>query len=145
MTAVAAEWLYGLVTRGRNTTVDGSGNINWNPQVRDLPNGTYEFSLMSRDAWGTSSNLNNVNEHDYEFGKMYVTVSDTIDECEFYLDLSKDEDLEALKTVLTDLETLYGALEGEDKTSFADLEAAYADRIEAAEAAIAAAEADANA
>ena len=76
----------------RSTTVDESGNINWNPQMRDLPNGTYEFSMMSLDAWGTSSNLGNVNEHDLEYGRMYVTISDTIDECEFYLDLSKVAD-----------------------------------------------------
>lgn len=67
--------------------VDANGNIDWNPQVRDLPNGTYEFHIASIDAWHTSANVSDLNEHDTLYGKMFVTVSDDIDQCEFYLDL----------------------------------------------------------
>lgn len=68
--------------------VDGAGNINWNPQLLGLPEGTYEFHIASRDAWHTSTNISNLNDMDLMYGKMIMTVGkDGKDEMEFYLDL----------------------------------------------------------
>lgn len=71
----------------RFVSVDGSGNINWNPQFEGLPNGTYEYHIASLDAWGTSGNISNLNENDRMYGKMMITVTDVGIECEFYLEL----------------------------------------------------------
>lgn len=73
----------------RLTEVDDNGNVIWSPQLEGLPNGTYEFSIMSLDAWGSSPRIDDLNEHDIEFGKMFVTIADDKDQCEFYLDLEK--------------------------------------------------------
>jgi len=72
----------------RCVTVDPNGNINWNPQLNGLSEGTYEFYLASLDAWGTSTNINNLNDMDQLYGKMIMTIGkDGKDEMEFYLDL----------------------------------------------------------
>ncbi len=76
----------------RLALVDGSGNINWDPQLNNLPDGTYEFYIFSIDAWHTSSNLNNLNDMDQWYGKMTMTLSATKNECEYYLDLEKIAD-----------------------------------------------------
>jgi hypothetical protein len=74
----------------RFIAVDSQGNIDWNPQLSNLQVGqTYEFYLASLDAWGTSTNINNLNEHDQIYGKMMITIGETKDECEFYLDLQQ--------------------------------------------------------
>lgn len=71
-------------------TVDANGNINWNPQRQGLPEGTYEYYIASRDAWRTSTNINNLNDMDQLYGKMMMTIAkDGKDEMEFYLDLPK--------------------------------------------------------
>lgn len=71
----------------RMVAVDAQGNIDWNPSLKGLQPGTYEFYLASTDAWHTSSNLNDLNKADQMYGKMMITVGETSDECEFYLDL----------------------------------------------------------
>ncbi len=73
----------------RFVTVDPNGNINWNPQLSGLSEGTYEFYIASLDAWGQSTNINHlVTELDQLYGKMMVTVGkDGKDEMEFYLEL----------------------------------------------------------
>lgn len=72
----------------RFVTVDASGNINWNPKLSGLPEGTYEFYIASTDAWHTSQNINNLNEMDLLYGKMMMTIAkDGKDEMEFYLEL----------------------------------------------------------
>ncbi len=75
----------------RVVTVDGNGNINWNPTTQGLASGgTYEFYLMYLSAWGNSKNINNTNEHDRCYGKMIMTIGvNGRDEMEFYLDLSE--------------------------------------------------------
>ena len=74
----------------RFVTVDANGNINWNPQLAGLPEGTYEYYIASTDAWHTSANINNLNEMDQMYGKMMMTVGkDGKDEMEFYLELPK--------------------------------------------------------
>ncbi len=72
----------------RFVTVDAGGDINWDPQLSGLSEGTYEFFIASADAWHTSANIGNLNEMDQMYGKMMVTVGrDGKDEMEFYLDL----------------------------------------------------------
>lgn len=72
----------------RYVTVDANGNINWDPQLSDFSEGTYEFYIASADAWHTSTNINNLNDMDQLYGKMIMTIGkDGKDEMEFYLDL----------------------------------------------------------
>ena len=72
----------------RFVTVDAGGNINWDPKLSGLPEGTYEYYIASTDAWHTSTNINNLNEMDQLYGKMMMTVGkDGKDEMEFYLEL----------------------------------------------------------
>jgi uncharacterized protein (TIGR04145 family) len=73
----------------RMVAVDENGNINWDPQLSGLANGTYEFYLASSDAWHTSTNINALNAMDQMYGRITITVGDTKNECEFYLDLEK--------------------------------------------------------
>ena len=46
-----------------------------------------------------------------------------------YVNIPSEENLSTLNSVLAELTSLYQALAGEDKTSFADMEQAYADYI----------------
>ena len=72
----------------RFVTVDASGNINWNPKLSGLPEGTYEYHIASIDAWHTSTNISNLNDMDQLYGRMTMTIAkDGKDEMEFYLDL----------------------------------------------------------
>lgn len=72
----------------RFVTVDAGGNINWDPQLGGLPEGTYEYYIASADAWHTSENISNLNEMDQMYGRMIMTVGkDGKDEMEFYLEL----------------------------------------------------------
>ena len=70
----------------RLVTVDGAGNINWNPAF-PLEKGTYEFYLAATDTWGSSTNINDLQGPDQLYGKMIMTIGDDKDECEFYVDL----------------------------------------------------------
>ncbi len=82
----------------RVISVDGNGNIGWNPQKSGYAPGTYEFGLCStrempignggnNAAWGTSGNINSLNSNDTVYGKMIMTVGiDGKDEMEFYVD-----------------------------------------------------------
>lgn len=72
-------------------TADSEGNINWNPKVRDLPNGTYTYYISNTQGWGNAKTLDELKkqqEKNYDglFGEMTVTITDQRDECEFYLD-----------------------------------------------------------
>lgn len=73
----------------RFIAVDANGNINWNPQLSGLPDGEYEFYMVSTDAWGTSTNINNLNPMDEIYGRMIVTVGETMDSCEWEMDVEK--------------------------------------------------------
>jgi hypothetical protein len=73
----------------RFVTVDDSGNINWNPTLSNLPNGTYHLYVVSSDAWATSSNINNLNDMDQIYGEAYFTIADGRDDMEWKLDLAK--------------------------------------------------------
>ena len=80
---------YNQVLYPRFVTVDEQGNINWNPKSDGLSDGTYEFYMFDTSAWGTSKNINELNDADLCYGKMIVTVGSNRDECEFYFDLDK--------------------------------------------------------
>lgn len=80
---------YNQVLYPRFVTVDEQGNINWNPKRDGLSDGTYEFYMFDTSAWGTSKNINELNDADICYGKMIVTVGSNRDECEFYFNLDK--------------------------------------------------------
>ena len=80
---------YNQVLYPRFVTVDEQGNINWNAKLGGLSEGTYEFYMFDTSAWGTSKNINELNDADICYGKMAVTVGSNRDECEFYFDLEK--------------------------------------------------------
>ena len=74
----------------RLVTVDGNGNINWNPRLRGLEPGTYEFYISSTDAWGSASNLSDVDEHNPIYGRVTMTIgAGGKDEMEFYMRMDK--------------------------------------------------------
>lgn len=76
----------------RIVAVAQDGTIDWNPQTKDLANGTYEFYMADIRGEYNTSELNNISDlADYEkfFGKMTVTVGDNKDEMEFYIDLEQ--------------------------------------------------------
>ncbi len=70
----------------RVAAVDSAGNINWEPQRENLPNGTYEFYIFDTGCWGKSANINNLNDHDICFGKTYLTLTDESAEMEWSID-----------------------------------------------------------
>ncbi len=79
---------YKMAFYPRYVTVDGDGTINWNPQLSGFADGTYEFYIASTDAWGTSANVNDLNDMDQMYGKMIMTIGkDGKDEMEYYLEL----------------------------------------------------------
>ena len=80
---------YNQIIAPRFVTVDEQGNINWNPKTEDLSEGTYEFYMFDIGSWGTSKNINELNDADICYGKMTITVGSNRDECEFYIDLDK--------------------------------------------------------
>ena len=80
---------YNQIIAPRFVTVDEQGNIKWNPKTEDLSEGTYEFYMFDIGSWGTSENINNLNDADICYGKMTITVGSNRDECEFYIDLDK--------------------------------------------------------
>lgn len=80
----------------RFVTVDESGNIDYNPQLLGLSQGTYEFYVIDTQGWGAegASNISQIMEIENEYGnvyygKMYVTVGASEDNMEFELDLVK--------------------------------------------------------
>jgi hypothetical protein len=72
----------------RFIAVDDSGNINWEPQLTGLSEGTYHFYLCSTDAWHTSTNISDLNDTDLIYGEAYMTISDGRDEMEYKIDSS---------------------------------------------------------
>ncbi len=75
-----------LEFRVRYIAVDENGNINWNPQLSGLPDGTYEYRMVSLDAPGTSTNINDLAPGDEIYGTAYITVGPSKDEMEYEID-----------------------------------------------------------
>ena len=72
--------------------VTEDGTIIWDPQTEGLENGTYEFYIMDARMEFDRNLITNVSqlaEHEQFFGRMFVTVSDTNDEIEFFIDLEQ--------------------------------------------------------
>lgn len=73
----------------RFVMVDAEGNIDWNVKPRHYKPGTYEFYVMSLDAWGNSKNINELTPGDHIYGKMIMTIGENgRDEMEFQLYLA---------------------------------------------------------
>ncbi len=76
----------------RLVAVAEDGTINWDPETEDLENGTYEFYIAdARGEYNTNTlkNISDLPEHEQFFGKMSVTITDTCDEIEFFVDLEQ--------------------------------------------------------
>lgn len=71
----------------RLVTVDAEGNINMNPQIRNLANGTHEFYLWDLSSGSTATNISDASAPIY--GKIYITVDSSYDEAEYEIDLEK--------------------------------------------------------
>ena len=81
----------------RYATVDGAGNINWNPDRLGLADGTYEYYLFDTQVWGTSQNISDLVPADICLGKMMITIRGGVeDECEFIMDLEEAAKYEKL-------------------------------------------------
>lgn len=77
-----------LMLTPRFIAVDESGNINWNPTLEGLQEGTYEFYLTSTTVNGTSKNINSLQADDVIYGKATITVGkDGKDEMEWEIDI----------------------------------------------------------
>lgn len=96
----------------RFVTADSSGTINWNPKRAGLPEGTYEYHIVSRDAWGQSQNISNLNDMDKIYGKMIMTIgTNGKDEMEYYLELPMiAEKLGVDATSLKEIAAQYGRI-----------------------------------
>jgi hypothetical protein len=95
------DWSHALMMR--LATVDGAGNINWNPDRTNLDNGSYEYYIFGVDCWGASQNINDLVEADVCYGKATITLTDGRHDMEWYLDSNK-------------LAARYGIAENEMKT-----------------------------
>lgn len=80
---------YGTAFYPRFVLVDDAGNLTWDPQLVNLPHGTYHFYLCSTDAWHTSTTVDELNEMDLIYGDAYITLSENRDDMEWKLDLNK--------------------------------------------------------
>ncbi len=76
----------------RLVAVAEDGTIDWNPQLKNLEDGKYEFYIAdTREGYGTKSvtNISQLESHEQFFGKLHVTVGEMNDEMEFYIDLEQ--------------------------------------------------------
>lgn len=71
----------------RFVSVDKDGNINWNPKLTNLENGTYEFTLVDIGSWTTYKNVSDKGFIDY--GKIKITAGSKYDEMEYRIYMNK--------------------------------------------------------
>lgn len=71
----------------RFVSVDKDGNINWNPKLTNLENGTYEFTLVDIGSWTTYKNVSDKGFIDY--GKIKITAGSKYDEMEYQIHMNK--------------------------------------------------------
>ena len=76
-----------LMLTPRFIAVDANGNINWNPKLSGLGDGTYEFYLTSTTVNATSENINDLKADDVIYGKATITVSEGQNEMEWEIDI----------------------------------------------------------
>lgn len=82
--------------RAQYVTVDASGNINYNPQLNGLPQGSYEFYLIDSSGWKSATNIaewemeGNINKGtNAVYGKAIISIGPSMDQMEYYLDPAK--------------------------------------------------------
>ncbi len=76
----------------RYVAVAEDGTIDWNPQLKNLPDGEYEFYMLdARGEYdrGRITNIADLEEHEQFLGKMKMRVGEKTDEMEFYVDLEQ--------------------------------------------------------
>ena len=71
----------------RFIAVDANGDINWNPTLSGLADGTYEFYLTSTTVDGTSKNINDLKADDVIYGRAKITIGEGQDEMEWEMDI----------------------------------------------------------
>ena len=76
-----------LMLTPRFIAVDADGNINWNPQLSGLAEGTYEFYLVSTTCNGNSKNINDLQGDDVVYGRAMITIGAEKDEMEYAIDI----------------------------------------------------------
>lgn len=80
----------------RMVRVDPDGTIHWNDsQVKNLPDGEYEYYLFDANAWSNCTNISQFTDPTVAeyvkgtqqiYGKIHITVGASKDECEYYID-----------------------------------------------------------
>ncbi len=92
----------------RYAALDAEGNIDWHPQLENLPVGDYEFILTDVHGWGNAKNLKELQEQgvdrDGYYGRVHISVRETSDECEWWCDLPLLA--ERLGVDVTDIKTI---------------------------------------
>ncbi len=78
---------YDRMLTPRFIAVDAEGNIDWNPKLSGLADGTYEFYLTSTTVDGTSKNINDLKADDVIYGKAKITINEGQDEMEWEMDI----------------------------------------------------------
>ncbi len=75
----------------RLVAVDSEGNINWDPQLSNLPAGTYKFELVDTKGWSNAPTLSELQKYgNNHYGTMIMTIGENgRDSCEFELNLEK--------------------------------------------------------
>lgn len=69
--------------------VAGDGTINYDPQLKNLPDGTYEFCIIDSQGWKTAMNTSQLAEcNNGLYGRMMVTIGSSSDEMEFEMDIA---------------------------------------------------------
>ncbi len=80
----------GYVFNPLMVAVDANGNINWQTDVRNLPDGTYEFYMFDI---GTPRSIQNISQADTDgnilYGKAYITIGPSTHHMEYYLEADK--------------------------------------------------------
>lgn len=78
--------LGGKTTTAMCCLIDDDGNIlDWNSKDKHFAPGTYRFAILDTKCWRTTTNINHLGEGDVLYGIQYLTVSDPVDETEFYI------------------------------------------------------------
>ncbi|MBO5623263.1 MAG: hypothetical protein J5959_16725, partial [Butyrivibrio sp.] len=96
------DWSKALMMR--LVSVDEAGNINWNPDRWNLQDGNHEYYIFATDAWGTSTNINDLAAADVCYGKATISITDSKHDMEWYVDTVKLADRYGIQE--TDIKTV---------------------------------------
>lgn len=74
--------------------VDGAGNINYTPQLGELPQGSYEFYMIDSQGWKNATNISEWTDPNSSYygtnavyGKMMINVGPSKDDMEYWIDI----------------------------------------------------------